>query len=128
MSNLRGEAEASKRETWRVEQGYFDCPIYEGHHRGRNWAAVVRRDLTSPGGLRRAWLERARGGHGFYAVPAKGSYIEIGADYYTSGGHKQPHRRYFQVLSVTDGKIVLREVELSEIPRVRSVGDTEGQD
>ena len=102
-----------------VEQGFFDAPYFCSHKRGRNWAAVVERDLTESGGLRRTWLDRARGQGGWYRVPPKGAFIEIAADYFTSGGRRDRERHYFRVASVTSSEIVLFEVPLSLVPRSR---------
>ena len=93
---------------------------FESHQRGKNWAAIVRRDLNSSGGLKREWLPHARGAIDYYKLAPVGEFIEVGADYHTSGGNLQPDRHYYLVKEVTETAVILVEISKSQIPKVDS--------
>jgi len=95
---------AQERMKLEIELGALvDVPVYCSHKRGRNWAATVKPDPRSPGGLARKFWQRAYG-HYFYMIPKDlqvGDVVEFGGDYYTSSGRRSPERAYCVVLSVT---------------------------
>jgi hypothetical protein len=89
------------------------APVYERHKRGKNWAAIVAKDPTAPGGLARKFLTGAKGEY-FYMVSGDvvpGAVIEFGADYYTTSGSKRAERWYGVVVSVSDSELVLIHAE-----------------
>lgn len=86
-----------------VEAGYLTAvPCYESHKRGKNWAATLTIDPSSPGGLGRNFLARGRGEY-FYNVQdlTPGTPVEFGGDYYTGSGGKRAHRFYGVVTEIT---------------------------
>ena len=86
-----------------VEAEYLTAvPCYESHKRGKNWAATLTIDPSSPGGLGRNFLARGRGEY-FYNVQnlTPGTPVEFGGDYYTGSGGKRSHRFYGIVTEVT---------------------------
>ena len=99
----------------RVKRSFFDAPYYCSLKGGVNWAAIV--DVTAWGCLKRTWLEPARGEKGWYRVPPQNTYIEVGADYITSGGRRDRVRHYYHVISVTSSEVVLWEVRFSQVAR-----------
>lgn len=96
---------------FKIESGaLIEVPVYENHHRGKNWLAKIQKDPKSPGGLNREFMETAKGNY-YYFVEGLvvGDIIEFGADYYSAGGRKNPNRMYGIVKSLTDSEL---EVEL----------------
>jgi hypothetical protein len=95
----------------RMEHGaLLEVPCYESHSRGRNWAAVICIDPSSPGGIGRTFWKRARGEF-YYLIPADlrpPVPVEFGADYYTVSGRKKPHRVYGVILSISQGALTLQ--------------------
>jgi hypothetical protein len=92
------EAPIINRQSYRIELGALaECPVWESHTRGKNWCASITPDPKSPGGLSRAFWERAKGDY-FYLLPDSpptlGTVLEFGADSYSAGGRKSPKRRY----------------------------------
>jgi len=102
-------------ESCELEDGVVDQRCmgpFESRSRGKNWMAVIYRDIRSPGGLRREWVPRVRGrSSGLYDVSGvrPGDYLEIGGDYYTGGGSRRPDRRIVRVLEVTEDQILYRD-------------------
>jgi len=99
-----------ERVTLRIELGaLLDAPIYESHRRGKNWLAKIRRSPTAPGGLAREFAEKAHDEY-YYIWPEQwgiGTPVEFGADYYSGGGNKHPHRWYGVLFDMLPGVIVL---------------------
>lgn len=96
-----------------VEHGALvEVPVYCDHKRGRNWAAIIRPDPRSPGGLARRFLARARGRY-YYMIEglSVGHAVEFGADYYTGSGRKWPERWYGVVVEITPTRVVLIEAK-----------------
>ena len=88
-----------------------ECPCYESHKRGKNWAATIRLDPASPGGLSRDFWPRAHGEY-YYLLPKSlrvGDAVEFGADYYSSGGRKNANRWYGVVRAISDAEITLEK-------------------
>ena len=84
---------------------------WESHSRGKNWMAAIHKDPRAPGGLGRAFWEKAKGDY-YYLIPANLNLpcpIEIGADYYTGSGHKQPTRWYGVIVESTADHITIEE-------------------
>jgi len=103
--------------TKRVEYGAtMGAPVWENHKRGKNWMATIQIDPTAPGGLRRSFVDKARGAEYFYLVSPDllGKPVEIGADYYSGGGNKTAVRKYGVIRILTDEKI---GIELFETAR-----------
>lgn len=85
--------------------------LWESHKRGRNWMAVISKDPQAPNGLARSFFKPARGDY-FYILPADlkvGDPLEIGADYYSGGGHPARRRWYGYVVAVADDAVVVQE-------------------
>lgn len=93
----------------------LDCPLYSSHKRAKNWLAKIKKDPSSPGGLRRDFQKRANGNY-YYMVNELnvGDVIEFGADYYTASGRKDPVRLYGVVREITDDKIVIERFSTSD--------------
>lgn len=98
--------------TLKVEDGALtQVPVYETHRRGKNWLAVIAPDPKSPGGLKRTFVERAKGSYYYMADTLKpGDPVEFGADYYTGSGHKQVCRWYGVVVDVRPDAVVLEHM------------------
>lgn len=80
----------------------LEVPIWEDHKRGKNWAAVIALSPTAPGGLERKFLPRAHGDYYYVITDLRvGDPVEFGADYYTGGGNREPHRWYGVVTEIT---------------------------
>lgn len=96
-----------------VDKGYIDQAslAFEDHKRGNNWIATVEHDPESPGGLKRGFWKK--GAKSYRKVPdnIEGRYIEVAADYSSSGGKKERNRHYFDVSKCQDGEIVLIPVQ-----------------
>ncbi len=96
-----------------INGGLLEVPVYEGHHRAKNWAAIVEVDPARPGGFERTWFERGNGPC-FYIVPkvlAVGHIVEFGADYVTGVGKRKPLRWFGVVREVTASHILLQPYE-----------------
>ena len=88
-----------------------ECPVFETHKRGKNWAATLHPDPLSPGGLQRIFWRKAFGKF-FYMVPEnlfKDDFVEFGADYYTGSGKKCIQRFYGKVISKTEKELILEK-------------------
>jgi hypothetical protein len=94
-----------------IEQdALMDCPLWDNHRRSRNWCASISLDPRSPGGIRRAFWERAKGNDYYYFVPdglKLGTPLEFGSDYYTASGRKSPSRRYYTVKEISEDSITI---------------------
>ena len=97
--------------SYRIEMGAMvEVPIYEPHRRGKNWAAIITKDPSSPGGLNRVFLEKARGQYYYFVEDLNiGDVLEFGADYYTTSHRKSPNRLYAVVIAKTSTELVLEE-------------------
>ena len=105
-----------------IRDGVCEAPVYESHARGKNWTAIVNRDVSAPHGLDRQFLKTVRNRQYFYpnelgddslfgedvkfSIKA-GDVIEWGADYYTGSGHKVHNRKYAAVISVSDTMLIV---------------------
>ena len=87
------------------------APVYEDHHRARNWCAIIQPDPTAPGGLNRVWLPRGRGEF-LYMIGRLDRFdaVEFGADYVTTLGRKWPKRWYGVVRTLNGAEIAIEEV------------------
>lgn len=88
----------------------LEAPIYENHHRGSNWLAVIDIDPTMPGGLSRRWAKHGRG-ECLYMLDQVALFdaVEFGADYTTTAGNKKRDRWYGVVVAMTDGLVVVEK-------------------
>jgi hypothetical protein len=96
-----------------VNGGLVDVPVYDDHHRAKNWAAVVDIDPVRPGGLQRTWFERGNGPC-FYILPrllTVGHVVEFGADYVTSVGRRKPLRWFGVVIELTSEHVIIQPYE-----------------
>ena len=101
-----------------IEDNTFDQEdiVYESNPRGKNWVAIVERNLSKPSGLARRFLRRVgRSTRVFASAIRPGHWLEVGADYYTARQRCHPCRYYFLVLSISQDEMVLRQIEKSEI-------------
>lgn len=89
-----------------------EAPIYENHKRGKNWMAVIEPDPTSPGGISRAFQQRANGEY-FYMLGnlEPGDAVEFGADYISSSGKRSSSRWYGVVISLSDNTVAIEKCE-----------------
>lgn len=95
-----------------IEQGYMQgVIIHQPHERGRNWCATIAKDPNGPSGLSRNFHKLGKGSENGYSSEniCLGDALEWGADYYTGGGSKKPHRKYTLVTELTSEKIVMTE-------------------
>jgi len=60
----------------------LEVPVFEKHHRGTNWLAVIDIDGTAPSGLSRQFIDRGKG-ECFYLIEQVKLFdpVEFGADY-----------------------------------------------
>ena len=86
-----------------VNGALLECPLYNEHHRARNWAAVIDIDGTAPGGLSRRFLPYGRGPV-FYVVEQVALFdvIEFAGDNVSYSGTKRPNRAYGVVVAKTE--------------------------
>lgn len=127
--DAEAEAAAVRRLAWRAERGLEEGDIalrieegalatvppscWESHKRGKNWLATISVDPSSPGGLARSFVPKAKGEF-YYLLPdlAPGDAVEFGADYYSGGGRKNPTRWYGFFVRTIDSEpayLVLRQ-------------------
>jgi len=104
------KGEERKLRLWKLVTGYWNQAdeLHESHKRGRNWVATVVCDKGQPGGLRRTFWAN---GTGSYVAPScePGDYVEVAADYFSSGGSRSRRRKFFRVLAVDVEQIIVRE-------------------
>jgi hypothetical protein len=88
----------------------LQVPLFEKHHRGTNWMAVIDVDGTSPGGLGRKFIDRGKG-ECFYLIEQVQLFdpIEFGADYTTSVGKRYRKRWFGVVTAKTEDYITAEE-------------------
>lgn len=87
-----------------IEDGTIPHTCFEPHRRGKNWVAVVVKNLQAPGGLERRFLKKASGRN--YVLPADlkvGDCLEFGGDYYTISGRPSRNREYYRVVGIELG-------------------------
>jgi hypothetical protein len=101
-----------------VEDGTIENLKHDSHKRAKCWVAVVEKDKSQPGGLRRTFLDRAPGGRVMAAGIEDGCWLEFAGDYYTCGGRKRADRIYYRVVAANDGELRMEECELSEVGKV----------
>lgn len=66
------ETPAAVPSLWRtavMQGGIVSSPVYEDHHRGKNWLACIEAAPSSPGGLRRTWLPQCQAPLGSEPLP-----------------------------------------------------------
>lgn len=105
---MKGEEVMNSLVSLAVRDGALvEVPVYTTHRRARNWAAIVRPDPRSPGGLARRFLARAHGDY-YYLIDGLelGQVIEFGADYFSSRGVRHPERWYGVVVSISQDQVV----------------------
>ena len=91
-----------------VEEGALtECPIFSRNSGAKNWAAVVTRDRTAPGGLARRFLNRAQGLYYNLTDVARGDVLEFGADYMSRRHNRVYCRRYYVVSILTTRELIL---------------------
>src|SRR5271170_6950145 len=86
----------------------LEVPVFEKHHRGSNWMAVIDIDGTCPAGLSRQWIDRGKG-ECFYLIEQVKLFdpIEFGADYTTGTGRKYRKRWYGVVTAKTEDYLLV---------------------
>lgn len=99
----------------------LEVPVFESHHRGTNWLALIDIDGTSPGGLSRQFIDRGKG-ECFYLTEQIKLFdpIEFGADYTTSVGRKHRKRWYGVVTAKTDDYLIAEPSETGAKAVIRS--------
>lgn len=107
-----GDAASRPTMTLTVDHGALtDAPVWESHARGTNWAATITAiDPAKPGGLDRAFWQRARGDF-LYLLPERGvrvgDALEFAGDYTTASGNRSPNRWYGVVTEIGTATLVL---------------------
>jgi hypothetical protein len=88
----------------------LEVPLFEKHHRGTNWMAVIDIDGTAPGGFSRRWVDRGKG-ECFYLIDQVTLFdpIEFGADYSTFNGRRYRKRWYGVVIAKTENYLLVEE-------------------
>lgn len=84
----------------------LEVPVFEKHHRGTNYMAVIDVDGTCPGGLSRKWIDRGKG-ECFYLIEQLQLFdsVEFAADYTTGTGKRYRKRWYGVVTAKTEDYI-----------------------
>jgi hypothetical protein len=109
------QAQEAERKRWLpvsfvvMARALANVPIYSHHYRAKNWAAIISPDPLAPGGLKREWFSRGRGGFA-YILPERlgvGDVIEFAADHVTFGGRVNPERWIGIVAELTPSLITL---------------------
>jgi hypothetical protein len=119
---MRGEIAMSW--TIEIEDGTIPNHKQTGHRREKAWVAVVERDKSKPGGLRRDFLPRAPGGRVFVVGVEPGCWLEFAADYYTCSGSKRPDREYVRVVGACSAALHVEDCSLEEIGKLSGVEPT----
>ena len=104
-------------EVFPIEDGTIENFNRETHKRGKSWVAIVIKDKSQPGGLRRDFLQRAPGGRVFAAGIVGGTWLEFAGDYYTTSGSKRSDRKYYRVLSRDAAEIRAVACAVDEVGR-----------
>jgi hypothetical protein len=88
----------------------LEVPVFEAHHRGTNYMAVIDVDGTCPGGLSRKWIDRGKG-ECFYLIEQLQLFdsVEFAADYTTGMGKRHRKRWYGVVTAKTEDYILAEE-------------------
>lgn len=88
----------------------LEAPVWERHHRGSNWLAVIDVDGTAPGGFSRRFINRGRGAC-LYLTEQLGLFdaLEFAADYTTLAGNKQRDRWFGVVKAITEDFILVEK-------------------
>jgi hypothetical protein len=88
----------------------LEVPVFEKHHRGTNWLAVIDIDGTAPSGLSRQFIDRGKG-ECFYLIEQVKLFdpVEFGADYMTGVGRRHRKRWYGVVTAKTEDYILVEE-------------------
>jgi len=91
-------------------------PVWEAHHRGRNWLAILRPNPDAPGGYDREWCERGRGRFKYDATALmEGDTIEFGADRIWSTGSNRARCRWVgEIVSIQETHLAVRYFESAE--------------
>ncbi len=97
---------------FKVERGYIEAPIYETHRRGKNWMAILKKGKAPRKPEREFQEKEIADGTAFYPIQNVhvGDILEFGADYITSGGHREGNRKYFRVLEKEEDYIEVEEI------------------
>jgi hypothetical protein len=98
-----------------IEDNTIANHLHIDHKRRKNWVAIVERDMSQPGGLRRSFLDRAPGGRVFTKGIQVGCWLEFASDYYTGGGSKRPGREYFRVREMTTEGLSLETCDKEDV-------------
>lgn len=88
-------------------------PVWEDHHRARNWLARVQADPNAPGGCTRDFCDRGRG-HFRYSTEnlVEGDLIEFGADRIWGSGENRNRVRWVgEIVKFTDTQMQVRYFE-----------------
>lgn len=94
-----------------LNRGIVDPPVFNSHHRARNWAAMIEADPNAAGGLRRTWWEKGRGDFKYIIPRNLTTYapVEFGADYISTTPRRHPERWYGVVVEIKDNELVIVE-------------------
>lgn len=86
----------------------LEAPIWETHHRGTNYLAIIEVNPTMPGGLGRQFINKGRGDC-LYIVEqvAVLDAVEFAADYTTGVGRRYRNRWHGVVTAKSDSQMAL---------------------
>jgi hypothetical protein len=116
---LRRMQEAA-RETLVIEDGTISniSHTFGAFGRVKNWIAVVEKDYSAPGGLRREFFKR--GPLDRFFVPAEmnpGQWLEFGGDRVSGSGKRKHKRAYREVVAAHGNELVLKPIAVTEVGR-----------
>jgi hypothetical protein len=88
-------------------------PIWEDHHRARNWLARMEEDPDAPGGCTRTFMDWGRGRFKYsIETLVEGDLIEFGADrMYMSTDGRARRRWVGEIVKFTDTQMQVRYFE-----------------
>lgn len=97
-------SEKQKLITVELDGGSFENPAYVHHKRGKNWAAIL--TGKNAANMQRQFLKSHGATVDIDGLPV-GTVLEVGGDYITSGGNRQPDRRYWRIIELTDEQMTV---------------------
>jgi len=102
-------------------------PVYCSHKRGRNWAAII--TGKNAANCERDFL-RTRGPIIDLGAVEAGDVLEIGGDYVTASGRRQPDREFWLITDINDDNVSYEEhatlAKAIKAGRLRHAGSEKG--
>lgn len=99
----------------------LQAPVWEDHHRGTNYLAVIDIDGASPGGLARRFLSKGKGDV-LYMIDQLAAFdaVEFAADYTTGVGKRKRERWHGVVHAKEHTRLVLQPFETGALAVLRA--------